>query len=157
MSARTSVGSSLLISKYLSSKGRAQLLATYMEGIRLTVVAINQHVTHNSLLKSHLNIISSLLFSFTLHKGQDHYVTALYGTGSWLNSSQRKPYPLLPAATWTIARKLISQLACSSLSHIKSVLFFLSVAQTVQPQSLFANWWKSGRGIHPQAPPFVGV
>lgn len=37
-----------------------------------------------------------------------------------------KPSPLLLTVSWTIARKLISQLARSSLSRIKHVLFFFS-------------------------------
>lgn len=56
-----------------------------------------------------------------------------------------KPSLLLLAVSWTIARKLISQLARSSLSRIKHVLFFFPSfmsflsRETIQRPSLFAN------------------
>lgn len=46
----------------------------------------------------------------------------------------------------------------SPLSHISHALFHhFFVPGTMQPLSLFANWWQSGWGIHPPTPLIAGI
>lgn len=130
MSARTSVGPLLLISKYLLSKGRAQhaQIATYMEYIQFTAAAINPcwdklHVICNFLKSSHLNCISSA-FTGRLYYTKDrismlqHYLEHL------------KPPPLLPAVTWTKALSLSSPAPHCLISNFHRFATFLSQRQS---------------------------
>lgn len=73
--------------------------------------------------KSHLNCVSSAILLADCVRQKDGIIMLEHHLEHLLNLA--KPSPFLLAVGWTTARKRISQLACSSLSRIKHVLFLL--------------------------------